>query len=115
MVDFGELSSADSLTLETAWADVAEAFPLATGIASNVIIVGSATATGSTSSFTNGGFAVQALGEAVCGPCRNIDPGSDPRLCNGTTARYSGTALAAPQIAGLAAYLLATSLEHDCA
>lgn len=104
MVDMEELSQADSLSLETAWQDVLDSFPLASAIAGNVITVAGADGTGALLSYSAPGD-VRALGANVLGPCTNADPGGGV-LCDGDVAAYSGTGVAAAQVTGLAAYLM---------
>lgn len=75
----------------------------------NVIVVGSSDSTGLESTFSNTGSLVRVLGEAVPGPCVKEDANSNPNYCKLSSgsflAKYDGTSMAAPQIAGLAAYL----------
>lgn len=106
--DLSSLGSADSAAIETAWADVEQQFPPATFATDNVLVVGS------TFAFRppafGGGFPVPyvlADGQDVPGPCVLADPSASlDFLCNGEVAFYSGTAMAAAQVAGLAAYMM---------
>jgi hypothetical protein len=106
MVDFNELSPEDSLALETAWADLQAAMPVATLALPNVLVVGSTDAQGNVSSFSAPGD-VRAPGEEILGPCVSQDPAFSPgALCDGEMAIYSGSGMAAAQVSGLAAYMM---------
>lgn len=80
----------------------------------NVLAVGSSRLDGSPSGFTNSiayvppGIGVQAVGTNVFGPCAKYEPGDpDPKYCSADDGDVvlSGTSMAAPQVAGLAAYM----------
>lgn len=106
MVDLNQVGSADSLALETAWQDMVENFPLATAIANNVIVAGSGGGVRAALPPELPDF-VGATVVDVPGPCVSTDPSASPGfLCDGDVAIYSGTAMAAAQVSGLAAYLM---------
>ncbi len=98
LVNMNALSASDSMALESAWQDVVDNWPLATAITNNVIVAGDPSTPSSD---------VTASGFNILGPCVNEDPGASPGLlCDGEVAWYSGTAMSAAQVSGLAAYLL---------
>ena len=108
-------TQADRDLAEVLWQDVSENYPLATALQNNVIVVGSSDETGAPSGFTNSPYHVRAVGERVAAPCQKQDPGytNDNGYCDGAVAHYSGTSMAAPQIAGLAAYMMNLRPEVD--
>ncbi len=67
----------------------------------NVLVVGSSGPNGQRSAFSNVGADVRMVGEAVFSPCITND-----RTCNSGFGSPSGTSMATPQVAGLAAYLM---------
>jgi hypothetical protein len=73
----------------------------------NVHRVGSSSLDGGESAFSGTGSDLRVVGRSIPGPCVIEDPshGTNPFDCDGTLARYSGTSMATPQVAGLAAYL----------
>lgn len=91
----------------TAWNHITARVPKAADRLDNVLVVGSSNPFGAEHAFSNDNSEVRAVGERVLGPCWQRDPEFDsrPHLCDDNVARYSGTSQAAPQVAGLAAYL----------
>jgi len=73
----------------------------------NVLRVGSSDLAGERSVFSCAGADVRVIGERIPGPCGVEDPShaTNPDDCDGSIARYWGTSMAAPQVAGIAAYL----------
>jgi hypothetical protein len=71
----------------------------------NVLIIGGSKADGSP--LPNGALLTDArtYGEFVLGPCVLEEAAGSGVLCDGTSAAYVGTFAAAPQVAGLGAYL----------
>jgi hypothetical protein len=71
----------------------------------NVLIIGGSKADGSP--LPNGALLtdVRTYGEFVLGPCVLEEAAGTGVLCDGTSAAYVGTFAAAPQVAGLGAYL----------
>lgn len=83
-------------------------FPAAKGLLTNVIIVGNNKLDGSANSTSSRGPDVRCVGELVYSTCGPADPGLPSFLamgCKGNDGWYTGTSQAAPQVAGLAAYL----------
>ncbi len=96
----GLLSTAERQSIDFFWAAVAGGNPVAATRLENTIIVGSSNAFGTESSFSNTGPDVRATGEDVVNVCRA--PGGG---CDGTFETMSGTSMATPQVAGMAAWL----------
>lgn len=96
----GLLSTAERQSIDFFWAAVAGGNPAAAARLENTIIVGSSNAFGTESSFSNTGPDVRATGEDVVNVCRA--PGGG---CDGTFETMSGTSMATPQVAGMAAWL----------
>ncbi len=76
----------------------------------NIIVVGSSDAFGNEHSWSAVGAPVRALGEWVSAPCAVIDNPAEVGGCEQSgsdlISHYQGTSFSAPQVAGLAAYLL---------
>ncbi len=77
----------------------------------NVIVVGSSDAFGNEHPWSGAGAPVRVLGEWVSAPCARIDNPAEVGGCEQSAggdliSHYQGTSFAAPQVAGLAAYLL---------
>ncbi len=108
-----DLIPADSLSatewqgFDIAWNAMLGQNPAAGSAFDNTLVVGSSGAGGGESFFSNRNPDVRAVGERVLAPCSAQDAGfpANPDLCDGSVARYSGTSMATPTIAGLAAYL----------
>jgi hypothetical protein len=81
--------------------------PQAASALENVLIVGSSNLLGDESRFSNRNSHLRAVGERVLSTCAVADPRqlTHPHFCDGQVASYSGTSMAAPTVAGLAAYL----------
>lgn len=111
----GPMDLIDSLGLLAYWNYYTAIDPDNSLPMNNLIMVGSSDALGNESSFSNRGSSVRVLGEGVSMPCVRNDPGSIDGGCANVgghlVAHYDGTSFAAPQVAGLAAYLL--SLDPD--
>jgi Subtilase family len=71
----------------------------------NIVTVGASDDTGAEDPATSREYDVRTVGEGVAGPCVIADPGLTDGRCTGSTAFYSGSGTAAPQVAALAAYL----------
>jgi hypothetical protein len=97
----GEYTEADSLAYATLEAYYMTSKPWVLQPLTNVIVVGSSTGTGARSAFSNLGADVRMKGEVVFGPCIQSDAN-----CDNQFASLTGTSQAAPQVAGLAAYLI---------
>ena len=92
---------------EVLWQWAVLTTPTATAALPNVLIVGSSGIAGTQSWFSNLAPDVRAVGEQVFSTCVAADPGfpANGTLCNGNFARYSGTSMATPLVAGIGAYL----------
>ena len=101
------LSEADSAAFWAMWENVTTRTPAAATAMTNTLVVGNSNASGGEHSDSGRNSEVRACGERVYAPCHTQDPahGADADLCDGNVARYSGTSMAAPQVAGLAAYI----------
>jgi len=99
---------ADRAAFAVLWNYAAAHAPVALQASPNLLSVGSSSRAGVESTFSSRGSDVRTVGERVYGPCVVADtslarfPTTD---CNGTRARYSGTSMATPLVAGIAAYL----------
>jgi len=109
LIDPDSLTAFQKFRLDLLIATYTLVDPLATAKLNNIIVVGSSDTAGVESSFSNPGSPVRVLGEAVAGPCAKADNSSDPDDCRSVggalIARYSGTSMATPLVAGLAAYM----------
>ena len=101
------MSQGDADGLNKAWDAMIAAQPLAAIRLDNTIVVGNCDATGQVHPTSSVGADVIANGEYIVAPCSKKDPSGDANDCDGTTAAYSGTSMATPFVAGLAAYLWA--------
>jgi subtilisin family serine protease len=103
----GDLDSVQTVALDALVGLVQSTYPAAAGAASNVIVVGSSDGGGTQSSFSNDFADVRTEGEDVLSSCAFVDGD-----CDGVSQPMSGTSMATPQVAGLAAWLwnLAPSL-----
>lgn len=109
LIDLALEDPADSLAVETVWATVIASIPGSASAIPNLLVVAPGTDAGVTLAGAAAGD-VRAIGVDVAGPCVSADPGSTPGfLCDGSTAVYSGGGVAAAQVSGLAAYMLALS------
>jgi hypothetical protein len=81
--------------------------PEAASRLANVLIVGSSLEDGTERPTSGRNTHLRAVGERVLSTCARSDPGSigNPDFCDGDVARKSGTSMATPAVAGLAAYL----------
>lgn len=71
----------------------------------NLLVVGASDANGARLSTSADLTDVRVHGELVFGPCRLAEQGAPGASCSGQIAAYTGTFAAAPQVAGLGAYL----------
>ena len=107
----GEIGPIDFLALQVFWNYSLARSPLNANRMDNLIVVGASDANGNESSFSNVGSVVRTLGEEVAAPCVRVDPADVDGGCFETTdglhiSYYDGTSFSAPQVAGVAAYLL---------
>jgi hypothetical protein len=108
----GELDFLDSIALQLYWNNLVAGDPFMTVKLNNVLVVGSSDSTGSPSTFScptfgMGSFSVRVLGEDVAAPCVRPEDDGCALLQNGLhREEVTGTSFAAPQVAGLAAYML---------
>ncbi|MDX9858602.1 MAG: S8/S53 family peptidase [candidate division Zixibacteria bacterium] len=105
MLQGTSISSADSAHLDLVYQAGVNTNPLFGSRLKNVLCVGSSKSDGDISTFSNGPNDFRMIGEDVQIPCQVVDnrcsAGSDGTI--GGVA--SGTSFAAPQLAGLAAYM----------
>ena len=94
------ISTADSTAIALAWENAVDHFPHALTAQSNGIIVGSTNVAGTQSGFSSRNPDIFAVGEGVEAPCATTDG-----ECANNITRVDGSSYAAPQIAGLAAYM----------
>jgi len=110
-VDGLSVPAEDKAAFTVLWNWAATNAPLVVEASPNLVSVGSSNRIGTESLFDDWGSSrgsdIRAVGEEVFGPCvvADRDLATDPDRCNGTRARYSGTSMATPTAAGLAAYL----------
>lgn len=97
----GEYSVADSLGYEQLHELYGTTKPYILQPLTNVLIVGSSRLNGTRSAFSNAGANIRFVGETVFAPCI-----TDDVTCHDDFATPSGTSMATPQAAGLAAYLM---------
>ncbi len=107
----GEIGPLDFLALHAFWSYNLAVNPLGANRMDNLIVVGASDVNGNESAFSNVGSVVRTLGEEVAAPCVRVDPADVDGGCFETTgglhiSYYDGTSFSAPQVAGVAAYLL---------
>lgn len=108
--DLGALAAEDTTATEALRLELGlllAAYPETAVQPTNVLRVGSSDLAGEESIFSCTGSDVRVIGERIPGPCGVEDPShaTNPDDCDGSVAHYSGTSMAAPQVAGIAAYL----------
>ncbi|MFN2325175.1 MAG: S8 family serine peptidase [Gemmatimonadales bacterium] len=101
------LAAADSAGFDNYWAWMLANAPAAATRSPNLIMVGSSSRSGQESDFSSHGSDLRTVGELVFAPCviQDANYPANQNRCNGTSARYSGTSMATPLVAGIAAYL----------
>jgi len=101
------LPAADSSGFDALWGWILVNAPTAAMRSPNVLVVGSSNRAGVESAFSSLGSDLRAVGEDVYAPCVIQDSTypANPARCNGSSARYSGTSMATPLVAGIATYL----------
>lgn len=107
------LTQAERWNLEVLYRSLAASYPAMSDPLDNVVIVGSVDASGSLSAFSELGEDIVAQGEGLTLACARAGLGPTvDSTCDGVlAAQVEGTSFAAPQVAGVAAYLL--NLKRD--
>lgn len=99
------ISATDSIAMADTWALLA-GVPGGQSAPVNVLVVGSSDTTGAETKFSSRDSEVRMVGEEVWNACLLPPAGaSGPGDCDGDIERMSGTSMATPQVAGLAAYM----------
>jgi len=102
IVEGETLSEADSIAVEESWQLLVQQG--VEGSPQNIIVVGSSDTLGVEAANSSRGADLRMVGEEVWSACKFPVTGPSGS-CDGNIERKSGTSMAAPQIAGLAAYM----------
>ncbi len=107
------LTAAEQQGFDVAYDAMLAAHPYAADVMTNIKVVGASDDGGTEAAFSNRNSDLRAVGVRVYAPCavQDSDFPADPDACDGSVARYSGSSMATPAVAGLASYLW--SLKPD--